>query len=192
MQLSPTPLNEAMTLVWNILNQGDSRYNDPEAELFLSKLLMKNAVVLEEREIPKMRSLNTDFSLDDLEVQGRQKSLAKRLLISEGYKENQIYFERTFLGFRPDILAENSKKCIVVECCSCRVKKIFEFLKKVDEVWVFTKGYEGEDELAKRSEEWKMQWFVFTKGGNWENELEIYEKELLNQIKNLKSPLDRL
>jgi len=39
MNILPKTTKEAMEIVYNILNQGDGRYNDHENELILSKLI---------------------------------------------------------------------------------------------------------------------------------------------------------
>jgi len=39
-----------------------------------------------------------------------------------------------FRGSRPDVLGEKDNMLIPVECCSCRVNKIIDYLNYVQEV----------------------------------------------------------
>lgn len=190
MIIKPLSFEEALDLVYNVLNQGDSRYNAPENEEVLANFLLNSAIILEEKNIPSI-----DLSkkkLKDLltEVQWSQKFIAKELLKLEGFKEQNISFEKRLLGYQPDILAKSESKFIVVECCSCKTKKVIDFLEEVDEVWVITKGYTPEENPIDKAE--AMMWFVFRKGKNWKRMLEVHKKEILQSIKNIKDPLDRL
>ena len=55
MKILPKTPQEAMKIVYDILNQGDSRYNDPENELILSNFIINGAISLEEKEIPSIK-----------------------------------------------------------------------------------------------------------------------------------------
>ncbi len=189
MEARPKTLEEAADIVYNILNQGDSRYNSPEDELWLADFIMHKAIILEEREIPKVdyKEKSGNFN-PKLEIQGSQKLMAKKLLELEGYNNEEIQFEVAFRNSRPDVFAENSKKRVVVECCSCRINKIIDFLSEIEEIWILTHGYEPWEELAKKNKSWKMQWFVFRKGENWEKISSIYNKHLREELKKVKSP----
>lgn len=188
MKIFPKTIKEAWETVWDILSQGDSRYNDPESELILANFIINEAISLEEREIPKMKE-PTDKELGNLfEIQREEKYLAKYLLKQQGFQDDEIFFERRFRGSQPDVFAEKEDKIILVECCSCRVSKIIDFLLEVEEVWIITRG-ESPWKIHPLFE--KMQWFVFKKGRNWNKVLE-FEKRKLEELKKIKSPLDTL
>ena len=180
---------DAKDLVYNILNQGDSRYNDPEREETLADFLLNLAIILEKKEIYFVEEFNEKFE-KFLEIQGNQKSIGKELLKIAGFKEQNIYFERRLMGYQPDIFAESEDKLVVVECCSCKIKKIIAFLEKVDEIWILTKGYPPWENPKDKSE--AMEWFVFRKGENWDKTLIQYKKEIYEAIKNVRNPLDRI
>lgn len=189
MRILPKTEKEALDFVYNVLNQGDSRYNDPENESILSYFIMNEAIFLEEREIPEIKE-PTDKELGHLlEVQVIEKYLAKILLKREGFNEEQISFERSFFGSRPDVFAEKQNKTILVECRSCRISKVITYLLEADEVWIITSGFAPWSRLFPQKE--KMQWFVFRKGSNW-NEVLKFEKKKLERLKKVKSPLDRI
>jgi len=182
-------MEEAINKLYNILNQGDSRYNDPESEVWLAGFLLKKAVSLEEREIPSNIYVEEEVKF---EVQEEQKKIAKELLKLEDFKDNEILIEVAFRGFRPDIMAEKPHRRIIVECCSCKIKKVIDFLRESDEVWILTKGYAPWKEIAKKSEDSKMQWFIFSKSEKWSQSISFYDKFIKNMIVNVKNPLDNL
>ncbi len=188
MRIDPKTQEEAMEIVYDILNQGDSRYNNPKDEMILSSFIFNKTVDLEEREI---LSINKPEKEDLLLVKGIQKDekyVAKTLLHQQGFNDNEIYFERMFLGSRPDIFAEKEDRIIVVECCSCRIDKILDYLPKADEVWVITRG-ENTWETPVFNK--KIQWFIFKKGPNWDLFLKFKDNRL-KQLKGIKNPLDTL
>ena len=111
------------------------------------------------------------------------------MLKQNGFKDKEIFFEREFLGSRPDIFAEKDDKSILVECCSCRVNKIINYLLDADEVWIITRGIPPWEPIHYIKD--KMQWFIFKKGISWREVLE-FKKSQVEQIKKVKSPLDRL
>ena len=192
MIIKPKDFDESLQLVFDVLNQGDSRYNAPEAEIILANFLLTEAIILEEKEI-----LPIKFSKEDEEtisflynLQWAEKRLAKELLKTEGFKDNEIYFERAFLNSRPDVLAESANKLILVECCSCRINKIIDFLSEADEVWVITKGEDPNEKI--HYSDGKMQWFIFKKGDKWQEVFSNFQKQKYEELKKIQSPLDRL
>ena len=188
MRISPKNIEEGMDIIYNILKQGDSRYNNTEGEVFLSSSLVKQIVSLEEREIPKIEKPE-ERELNDIgRVQSKEKYVAKTLLKQQGFRDNEIFFERRFLGSRPDIFVEKEGIRIAVECCSCSVGKILEYLSEVYEVWVLTRG-EFPWEVPLIGE--RMRFFVFKRGLNWDNISELKEtrlKKLKQIVKNQEFP----
>ncbi len=186
MKILPKTEKEALKIVYDILNQGDSRYNSPENEEALSKFILANAIELEEKIFP---SINKPETNTNLFVQGEEKYISKQLLKLEGFQDNEIFFERLFLGSRADVLAESKNKIIAVECCSCRIDKIINYLNNVDEVWIITKGLPPYENFHYSKS--KMQWFVFKKGKNWNKVLD-FQNSSKEELRKIKSPFDSL
>ncbi len=187
----PKTRKEAVELVRQILNQGDDRYNSTNEEVILADFLIEGAISLEERAISlKEKPIEEGISKMKLEIQKEEKLVARELLKLEGFNDEEIFFEVRFLGSRPDVLAESPKKIIAVECCSCRVSKIINFLPQLDEVWIITRGTTPwETNILQRD---KMQWFVFQKGPNWKESYVLYQDWISENIKKITSPYDLL
>jgi hypothetical protein len=188
MEIQPKTLEEAMDLIYNILNQGDSRYNHFEAERILSQFLLNKAVSLEERDFPITKEPNREDLFEHF-VQGQEKYIAKTILNLQGFDNSEIFYEKSFLGSRPDVFAEKGGTIIIVECCSCRISKIIDFLSEVNEIWVLTYG---EKPWEKKPLFGKMQWFIFKKGANWDKIYAEFKEDQLRELKKIKSPLDNL
>lgn len=180
MEINILNLNEAENYIFNILNQGDSRYNESNAEQILADFMLSKAILLEREDIPKFQKP----SQEDLEkikgVQKYEKYYIKKLLKEKGFKDKEILFESTFLNYHPDVLAESSKRIIVGECCSCKVSKIKDFLEAgAEEVWIIIRE--------------EVNWlFIFKKGKNWDQKLKEFEKNKTEEMKKIPSPLDNL
>jgi len=181
MKILPKTFNEALNLIQNILIQGDSRYNDAENEVFLAKLILKEIINLEEKEIPKINKPNENNLQKMGYVQKYEKYVSKIILKQKGFQDSEIFFERRFRGSRPDVLGEKGNIFIPVECCSCRIDKVIDYLQESEEVWVITREFSNE----------KMKWFVFKKGLNWKK-YSIIKKMQQEKLKKIKSPIDRL
>ncbi|MBU4070033.1 MAG: hypothetical protein KJ646_03540 [Nanoarchaeota archaeon] len=179
MRILPKTFNEALNLVCNILIQGDSRYNNSENEVFLANSILNEIINLEEKEIPKINKPNENNLLKMGYVQKHEKYVAKILLKQNGFQDSEIFFERRFRGSRPDVLGEKEEAFIPVECCSCRIDKIIDYLQESEEVWIITREFCNEE----------MKWFVFKKGLNWQRYSKI-KKIQQEKLKRIKSPLD--
>jgi len=187
-KIQPKTTEEAMDLIYGILKQGDSRYNDTEAEKILSSFLINQAISIEETDFPEIEE-SKEKDLVKHFVQGQEKYIAKILLKMRGFRDNEIFFERRFNGSTPDVFAERDNLIILVECCSCRVSKIIDFLSKAEEVWILTLGENPWEEkpLFKR-----MQWFIFRKGLNWNDIYGDFKRKKADELRKVKSPIDRL
>ena len=179
---------EILHSLYDILTQGDSRYLDPESEKTLAIFLEKRAISLEEKEFPNIDKPN-EGNISKHLVQGPEKLVAEALLKWKGFKDNKIFFERRFLGSVADVFAEREGFIILVECCSCRISKIIDYLSQGDEVWILTRGENPWEEKPLLE---KMQWFVFTKGPKWDEIYSKFHKINEEELKKVKSPLDRL
>ena len=173
MELKFYNIEEAQKAIFDILNQGDSRYDNPKEELVLANFLLEGAISLE-------KTINEDTRLNKVRgIQANEKRFAMGVLKQEGFKEEEIFLEVMFQGSRVDVLAEKRDKIILVECCSCRVDKIRDFLTISNtEVWVIIR-----DELS--------EVYRFKRGLNW-HLVEDLEMKKLQQLKKIKSPLDNL
>jgi len=175
---------EAMNFISNIIKQGDDRYNNIEDEKILSSFILANAISTEEKEIPGIEKPEKLAK----EVQATAKYIAEFILKNEGFEKEDIVHENTFLGTRPDILAESAKKSVAVECFSCKVHKIIDYLSKLDEVWVITRGLPPWERIKYLKENMKL--FIFKKGLNWDEIYSKYQNKIQKELKNIKSPLD--
>jgi hypothetical protein len=155
----------------------------------LSKFIIDDAIYLEKEDIPDIQEPSEEELGSLFEIQLHEKYLAKVILKKQGFKDNEIFFERRFMGYQPDILAEKDNKIIIVECCSCKISKIADFLSEADEIWVITRGMPTWEKINYLKE--RMELFTFKKGVNW-NKVEDFRNEQLEQLKKVKSPLDRL
>jgi len=186
-ELNSDKIRELRKLICNVLNQGDSRYNDPEAEKILAFFIEKEAISIREKEIPKIKKPEERILRHF--VQNDEKNIAEILLKINGFNEQEIFFERRFFGYVPDVLAEKEGFIILVECCSCRVSKIIDYLPYADEIWVLTRG---EDPWEEKPLSEKMQWFVFKKAGNWGKVYSEFNKKRTEELKRIPSPIDDL
>lgn len=187
MKTQPKTFQEALDLVYNLLNQGDSRYNDPENERALAKFILSHAISLEEKEISQVKKPEQNDLIKIGSVQKEEKYLAKILLKQQGFKDNEIFFEARFYGSQADVLAESNERVIPVECCSCRIDKIIDYLLKTEEVWVTTRGLPPWEKIPYLKE--KMKLFIFKKGPNWNNVLD-FKKKNLKSLQTIGSPID--
>ena len=148
-----------------MLIRGDARYNDTESEFELASFLFSGAVLLEERVLSALPS-PTRKNLKLHRVQGEEKCVAQLLLKRQGFEDQHISFEEQFYGSIPDVLARKDDALILVECCSCRVSKIIEYLSAIEtkEAWIIT-SLDFED----------VQWFVFQRGKGWEEVFSRFE-----------------
>ena len=181
MKILPETFEQALDLVYKILNQGDSRYNDSESEIILARFILMEIVSLEENTIPEITLPEKIDSHKMGRVQIEEKYLAKLLLNKEGFNDDEIFFERMFLGSRSDVLGEKENKIIPIECCSCRVNKILDYLSEVEEVWIITRAFSNEESRL----------FIFKRGPEWDKIL-IFEKYKAEELKKIPSPLDNL
>jgi len=172
MNILPDSFQEVLDLVYNILNQGDSRYNDPHEENLLAQALLSNGVSLEKLKIPLIEEPSYEDLVVLRGVQAHEKYISKIMLLERGFKHSEIFFERSFRGSRPDVLAETEEGRVVipVECCSCRVSKILDYLEEAREVWIITRGLPPWEKIPYLKE--KMELFIFKRGKNWKKRTE--------------------
>lgn len=181
-------LEKATDIIENILKQGDSRYNDSEAEKIFSLFFANDTILLEEKNLPLIKKPEKEETIKH-SVQGEEKYIAQYLLRLKGFEDNEIFFERTFRSSKPDVLGEKGDLIIPVECCSCRISKIIDFLSEVNEVWIITYG---EPPWEKKPLYQKTKWFIIKRGPNWDETFALFTKNQEKELKKIHSPLDDL
>lgn len=192
MKLQPKTLPEAFDLIFDVLTQGDTRYNDSEEEKLLGQLMVQGAISLEKREIPHMPK-PTEKDLEKKgAVQQSEKYILKTLLEMNGFKNEEIKFETAFKGSRPDVLAKSGNRIVCGEANSCRISKILNYLEGgADEVWVITYGFSPWDDFNKEYPKECCEWFAFKKGKKWEESSKLLQMRT-EELKRISSPLETL
>jgi hypothetical protein len=188
MIIHPKTIEESRNLVYSVLNQGDSRYNDPYDEYLLAAFLLHKSIIIEKREIPPIAKTPLINLALIKGPQEKEKYVATMLLKKEGFQDNEISFEQWIQGGKADVLAISKQKIIAVECCSCRVSKIIDYLSEENadiEVWVFTRGSPPWETAVLE----KMEWFVFRKGRDFSFRLNKW-REI--QGREIRKALDKM
>ena len=179
------PSQKSVGLIEDIFMQGDSRYRDNWAAYMVASFLENKGIKIEKRLIT---SDDNPSEAELRRIPGPQqiyKLTGKKLLESEGYKV--VSFERPFCGGRVDILAKhvNNGHIIALECCSCRITTVFDYLQQENtSLWIISLGTGlPEDSLPL---------YIINKGPNWDKCIELYKLALAERLKEIKSPLDSL
>ena len=176
------------------VTQNDPRYT-PDIELLniLAYFLYDKAVIVEEKIISNISPPSNEILFEIGKPQALHKYIALELLKSEDIDKENIFFEYTIYGKRADIYATKNGKTILVECCSCYIKKIIDYLKEENtELWIITRGYGPWDKNFPGFEKNKSFWFIIKRGQNWKKYHEAYEKYVEMKIKKVRNPLDSL
>jgi len=85
MKILPKTFQEALDLVYNILNQGDCRYNDTREEAILASFLFNNSISLEQEEILDIPKPTEEDLFPFGRIQSHEKYIAKTLLKDKGF-----------------------------------------------------------------------------------------------------------
>lgn len=180
---------ENYNFIEEVLVQGDSRYSDPYFVKILAYFITKKAISINEREIQKIQEPKESELFEINEPQKLAKYIAKILLISEGFSDAEIFFERNFGDDRPDVAALNSSKEIFVECFSCRVNKVIDYISQNRTLWVLTSGsYPWDKNLLTE----QIKFIEFKKGKNWNLVFNEYKSKQSKILESIKNPLDSL
>ena len=167
-------------IVNRILVQGDLRYLDTYSMNILSYFIVQGAVLVEEREISQIDE-PTNSNLEKIDKPQRlAKYIAFNLLKNEGFSNSEILFEKNVKGGKTDVAALSNEKKVFVECHSCRVNKVIDYLSQNAELWVLTAG----------ALPWEKQplgpckqWFVFIQGPNWKEVFKEFQTKNIEFIK---------
>ena len=182
---------EARDWVEQNVTQNDPRYlPDLETLNILAYFLYNRAVNVEEMIIPEL-SEPSNGQLDRIsEPQKYYKYIALGLLKLQGIKEEDIKFEFPFYGRRVDVYANKNRKEILVECCSCYVQKIIQYLENDNtELWIITSR---ENVLENDPNSSGIKWFILKRGENWSENYNKYKNYRQKQLRKVKNPLDNL
>ena len=158
-----------------MLHKTDPRYEPFNEELgLIAHFIHEEGVNIKACEFPKIEEPHYE---ELRKIQGPQelhKYLFLQLLKLENVKKKTIRFEKWFVGRRVDIYATKDNKIILIECCSCYVPKIIQYLKEPKtEIWIITDGLGPWDKKFPKSE--YSKWFILRRGLKWK---ELYEKYL--------------
>lgn len=157
---------------------GDGRYNLLDLGNVYSFFINK-ALIMEKEEI----SLN-NHRFRESDIQGPQKiqkAAALEILKDKGLIF--VGFEKNIGWGRPDMLAKSKDgRLIAVECGPCRLSKTIDYFRNEDliELWL-VHVYSNENCL-----------YVIRRGLNWKSFLREYDKKIMEQLKQIKSPMDTL
>ncbi|MBW2977648.1 recombinase family protein [Candidatus Woesearchaeota archaeon] len=184
-----TALQKNYNLTNKILVQGDSRYFDPYYMDIVAYFITKGAINVEENAIPPIQEPKEKETKKIAEPQKFAKYMAYVLLKNEGFSDSEIFFERYFGSNKPDVGVINNEKSIFIECFSCRVSKVIDYLAQDRELWVLTNGAFPWDKNPLFD---YMRLFIFKKGPNWDSIFKEYENKKKEILKKVKSPLDSL
>ena len=173
------------------LVQGDPRYEAwPEEEEWLTYFIFNMAIIIKEQDIPNLK----EPGIQELQqIGGPQevyKYIASELLQQKGIKKENIKFEYQFGTRRLDVFAKKNHKKFLVECCSCYIKKLIQYLDdKNVELWVITYGYSPWETVPYLE---KSKWFIIKRGPRWDGTYKKYNDHWKERLKKIKSPIDTI
>ena len=161
---------------WIIENvtQNDVRYYPFLEEIApLISFIYNKGISIEERNLPKIEKPSQEEINKIKEPQKYYKYIALKLIELENININKINFESTFQGRRVDVYVASDNKIILIECCSCGVPKVINYLENEDvELWIIKKGkFPWKDYVE--SEESRL--IIFKRGENWKENYEKYK-----------------
>jgi len=174
-------------IIDRILDQGDSRYYDPQSINIISSFITKNAILLEKRPIEDVKPPKEDELSEIEEPQKLAKYVGLALLKREDFENPRIFIEAAFNGDKPDIALISKEREIFVECFSCRINKVLSYLSQNKELWVLTKGAYPWDNSPLGAH---MEWYIIKKGPQWDGIYKDYQDSGTKKLKEIKSPLD--
>jgi len=192
-KLERISFNSALQKNYNLTNkilvQGDSRYFDPYYMDIVAYFITKGAINIEENTIPQIQEPKEKEIKKIREPQKFAKYIAYVLLKNEGFSDTEIFSEKYFGNNKPDVAAINNEKSIFIECFSCRVSKVLDYLAQDKELWVLMAGAYPWDKNPLAD---YIRLFVFRKGPSWDSIFQEYENKKRKVLKNIKNPLDNL
>lgn len=173
-------------MIDNIFSQGDHRYYNNYNEQILISFLTKNGINIEAKDVSLIKSKIVKDYTDIPDPQRNWKLLTKYLF--KEYDIDLVGFERRIAYGIVDVLGKKGNKLIFVECGPCRVDKSFNYLREDDsELWIVTSVF---DKNSINME--KATLYIIKRGPKWSELIKKFDKVSTEEIKKIKSPLDRL
>jgi len=163
--------NKTIEKIEEIFLQGDYRYTNVWENIVLSGFIDNSAIKIEKIEEkipinPNKEEIN--------EIKGPQKIFkfyAKHIVQKKGYEIKE--YEPSISGGKGDILAVNQDKEIIIECCSCRISKVIDYLSRQKTIlWVILRHITNDE----------ITIFQFSRGKNWKNFLKNHQSYTMDQI----------
>lgn len=168
-----------------IFEQGDYRYVDPWSAIIVAGFVDGKAIKIETEKI-KGSDSNSEEEIGKIRPpQQFYKFVGKKHLEDKGY--NLLGFECAFAGGKVDILAEKSSKneTVAVECCSCRISKAIDYLKKENTIlWIIEKV---EHPLST-----ELILHILKRGKTWKKYIKTYGEYLNKEMSKVTDLLDSL
>lgn len=178
--------DETIREVIDVFEQGDYRYTDPWNAVIVAGFVDNEAIKIE-KEIIKLIDNPSEKELSKIKPpQQFYKFIGKKFLEERGY--NPLGFEFAFSGGKVDILAEKPSKdeTVVVECCSCRISKAIDYLKKEKTIlWIISR--------AETPNSTRLILHIVKRGQNWNKYLKIhqnYQKKQMDKVVDLLNSLN--
>src|SRR3989338_8068578 len=171
--------------VIDIFEQEDYRYTDPWNAIIVAGFVDNDAIKIE-KEMIKLVNNPSEEELSKIKPpQQFYKFIGKKFLEEKGY--NPLGFEFAFSGGKVDILAEKPSKdeTVAVECCSCRISKAIDYLKKEKTIlWIISRT---ETPLST-----ELMIYIVKRGRNWNKYIRIYQKYQKKQMDKVADWLNSL
>ena len=174
---------EVYNWIFDNMVQNDPRYI-PLAEeiMFPIYFIYDKGISIEEKSLPNIEEPSKEQLTKITGPQKYHKFIALKLLELEGIKKEETKIEFTFHGRRADVYAVKNDKEILVECCSCYVLKIIQYLENLNtELWIITSA---EDTQA-------IKLFVLKRGKNWDECYGIYKRYKEEEFKRGREAYDK-
>ncbi len=174
------------------VTQYDPRYlPDIETLNVLAYFLYKEAISIEELQIPNLPEPSNEQLSRITEPQRYYKYIALELLKLQKVKEEDIKFEFSIYGRRADVYTTSENREILIECCSCYIDKLIDYLEEENtELWIITEGYGPWDKMLPEKE--RSFCFILRRGKSWNKYYKIYTHISQEQLRKVKNPLDNL
>lgn len=156
---------------------GEGRYDLIDLEKVYS-FFFDSALIMEKEPVSL---INPKF--EESEIAGPQKK--EKAICLEILKEKGLTFdgfEKDIGWGKPDILVKDKNESLIaVECGPCRLSKAIDYfrIKNLIELWLVHIYYE------------EKCIYIIKRGQNWENYLKYFDKKREEQLRKIKSPLDK-
>lgn len=174
---------EVYTWIQKFLVQEDYRYTAfPEEVIPLIFFIGNDAISIEEKYLPIIeKPQNSDLE----KIKGPQKEykyIASKLLDLEWINNDKIIYEFTFHGRIVDAYVNNEDKIILIECGSCYIPKVLEYLRQPKaEIWIITKGENIRQDNKLNSK--NIRWFILKRGKNWDEFYKAHKEKEFKEIR---------